>query len=187
MAGFIEHSIEHIYQRASGKRKVAPIFPPFISALLFSIVFLFIGLALRFDQWMEFPTFPAWPCNLAVGVPLFFAGLFFMNWSVFTFAKAKGTPVPVEPPPELVIDGPYAHTRNPMIGGFFIMLFGIGAFLGSVSVTFFITPGVILFMTFEIKLIEEPELEKRLGDPYKEYREKTPMFFPRLFGKISHL
>jgi protein-S-isoprenylcysteine O-methyltransferase Ste14 len=31
----------------------------------------------------------------------------------------------------------------------------------------------------ELKVIEEPELEMRLGDVYREYKKKVPMFFPR--------
>jgi protein-S-isoprenylcysteine O-methyltransferase Ste14 len=34
-----------------------------------------------------------------------------------------------------------------------------------------------------LKAIEEPELLKRLGEDYIEYRERTPMFFPG-FGII---
>jgi protein-S-isoprenylcysteine O-methyltransferase Ste14 len=35
---------------------------------------------------------------------------------------------------------------------------------------------VIAFLEF--KIIEEPELEKRLGTPYVKYKKKVPMFFP---------
>jgi protein-S-isoprenylcysteine O-methyltransferase Ste14 len=33
----------------------------------------------------------------------------------------------------------------------------------------------------EFKFIEEPELEKRLGDTYREYKRKTPMLIPKVF------
>jgi protein-S-isoprenylcysteine O-methyltransferase Ste14 len=32
----------------------------------------------------------------------------------------------------------------------------------------------------ELKAIEEPELELRLGEVYREYRKRVPMFFPCL-------
>jgi len=83
----------------------------------------------------------------------------------------------------LVENGPYAVTRNPMLTGMFFVLFGIGALLGSVCLTFLFTPGFILLMTFEVKYIEEPELEKRLGAPYVEYRRRVPMFFPRFMAR----
>ncbi len=41
----------------------------------------------------------------------------------------------------------------------------------------------IFVNVWELKAIEEPELLKRLGEDYSEYRKRTPMFFPD-FGKI---
>ena len=38
----------------------------------------------------------------------------------------------------------------------------------------------ILVNVWELKEIEEPELVKRFGDEYVEYRRRTPMFFPGL-------
>lgn len=41
-------------------------------------------------------------------------------------------------------------------------------------------PLFILVNDWELKAIEEPELLKRLGDEYAEYRRRTPMFIPGL-------
>ena len=92
----------------------------------------------------------------------------------------KGTPVPFNPPPKLVTTGPYTHVRNPMLTGLFILLFGFGALFGSVSLVFLFTPLFILVNVWELKAIEEPELGKRLGQEYFEYKKKTPMFIPKL-------
>jgi protein-S-isoprenylcysteine O-methyltransferase Ste14 len=35
----------------------------------------------------------------------------------------------------------------------------------------------------EIKYIEEPELEKRLGKDYLEYKKKVPRFIPKIKTK----
>lgn len=104
----------------------------------------------------------------------------YVIWSVIRFLKVKGTPVPINPPPKLVSTGPYAYTRNPMLTGVFFLLFGIGFFLSSFSLIFVFTPLFILANYWELKVIEEPELLKRLDDEYRIYKEKTPMFFPRL-------
>jgi len=32
----------------------------------------------------------------------------------------------------------------------------------------------------ELKYIEEPELEIRLGEPYVQYRKRVSMFFPKI-------
>jgi protein-S-isoprenylcysteine O-methyltransferase Ste14 len=95
--------------------------------------------------------------------------------------KAKGTPVPVNPPPKLVNTGPYAYARNPMLTGIFFILFGIGFIVGSPSLLFVFAPIFVVCSVLEFKCIEEPELEKRLGETYREYKRKTPILIPKLF------
>jgi protein-S-isoprenylcysteine O-methyltransferase Ste14 len=102
-----------------------------------------------------------------------------MLWSILHFIKIKGTPVPFNPPPKLVNTGPYFYVRNPMLSGVFILMFGFGILFNSISLAFIFTPLFILFNYVELKAIEEPELEKRLGKDYLEYKKNVPMFFPR--------
>lgn len=116
--------------------------------------------------------------NTAIGLPILAAGLFLALWSVLHFLRVKGTPVPFNPPPELVSTGPYAYTRNPMLTGIFIVLFGLGILLKSISLAFLYAPLFIFLNWLELKAIEEPELEKRLGKEYLEYKKRTPMFIP---------
>jgi protein-S-isoprenylcysteine O-methyltransferase Ste14 len=66
-----------------------------------------------------------------------------------------------------------------MLTGVFLILFGIGFGVNSVSLVVFFTPLYVLINVWELKKIEEPELMKRLGDEYIEYRRQTPMFIPR--------
>ena len=108
------------------------------------------------------------------------SGIAVTAWSAFHFVKVKGTPVPFNPPPKLVKTGPYRYARNPMLTGVFILLIGIGFFVSSVSLVFFFTPLFVLINVWELKQIEEPELIKRLGNEYIEYKNQTPMFLPRL-------
>jgi hypothetical protein len=37
----------------------------------------------------------------------------------------------------------------------------------------------IRYNNLELKVIEEPELEMRLGEVYREYKKRVPMFFLR--------
>jgi protein-S-isoprenylcysteine O-methyltransferase Ste14 len=64
-------------------------------------------------------------------LPLFSIAALLIGWSVAHFLKAKGTPVPFNPPPRLVDSGPYAYSRNPMLTGVFALLFGLGVLLAS--------------------------------------------------------
>jgi len=107
-------------------------------------------------------------------------GLFLVLWSISDFIKVKGTPVPFNPPPKLVTTEPYSYIRNPMLSGVFILLFGFGILFNSISLVFIFTPLFILFNFLELKTIEEPELEKRLGKNYLKYKKRVPMFIPKL-------
>ena len=113
-------------------------------------------------------------------MPPIAVGVVVTAWSAIHFLKVEGTPVPFNPPPRVVKSGPYRYARNPMVTGVFILLFGIGLAVDSVSLVCFFTPLYVLINVWELKQIEEPELVKRLGDEYVEYRKRTPMFLPGL-------
>ncbi|MEI7591262.1 MAG: hypothetical protein WCJ49_08155, partial [Deltaproteobacteria bacterium] len=65
----------------------------------------------------------------------------------------------------------------------FFLLFGIGIFLNSISLIFVFTP-IFIFVTYIfLKYIEEPELEKRFGTEYLQYKKEVPMFMPRIYKR----
>ncbi len=43
-------------------------------------------------------------------------------------------------------------------------------------------PVFVVFNVFELKLVEEPELERRFGENYIEYKRRVPMFVPTVVG-----
>lgn len=148
------------------------------------IVFL-IGVSLYLDKSLGFGGWLSLPLRLPISVLLSGSGTFLVVWSVTNFFMAKGTPVPFNPPPVLVDTGPYARSRNPMLAGVFLILFGTGVFLKSISLTFLVTPLFILVMVLELKTVEEPELVRRLGEEYVTYRQRVPMFFPGIRKKTK--
>ena len=149
----------------------------FIFFLSFNIGF--IALALWLDKLLKLPGILPSPWEKIIAAPLIFIGLFFMIWSVGNFLKARGTPVPFNPPKILVIAGPYAYSRNPMMTGLFGLLFGLGVLWNSIMLTFVITPLIVAISVMELKKVEEPELEERFGNDYLEYKKRVPMFVPR--------
>jgi len=175
--------IETFYNIATGSRKIRNFFTP-LGAFFYGLLGLvFVAVALNIDRLIGITSIFSNPLNIILSLPVFSLALFLIGWSVQNFLKAKGTPVPFNPPPILVTTGPYAYTRNPMLTGVFSLLFGFGVFFGSISLLIVFTPLFIVVNFWELKSIEEPELEKRLGEEYIEYRERTPMFFPG-FGII---
>ncbi|HOD29920.1 MAG TPA: isoprenylcysteine carboxylmethyltransferase family protein [Syntrophales bacterium] len=173
--------VDFIYRVVTGARPIRIIFMPIFAAFFLCILLLTIFLALKLDDYFNLSGPLGYPLNYILSVPLVAIGAFLWIWSVLHFAKAKGTPVPISPPPKLVDTGPYAYARNPMLSGVFLMLFGIGFMAGSPSLVFVFTPIFVVVSVLEFKFIEEPELEKRLGDPYREYKRKTPMLIPKVF------
>lgn len=177
----INKLIDTIYNIATGSKKIRLILAP-LGAILFIVIvlLLFIVLPIQLDGILNLPQFLNQTYRIVVSIPLCATGTFLWLWSLIHFLRVRGTPVPLSPPPTLVTTGPYAHVRNPMLTGVFILMIGFGILVGSISITFIAAPCFIVLSTFELKMIEEPELEKRLGKEYVEYKKKVPMFIPRI-------
>ena len=176
--GFKTRWIDFLYKVATGSRKFRNLLTP-VGAIFFGLfTTLFVVAALLVDKFLNLPHLVPGSLNISLSLPVILCGLFLIGWSAFQFLKEKGTPVPFNPPPRLVTKGPFAFVRNPMITGVFILLLGLGILIRSVSLVFLFTPLFILFNYWELKAIEEPELVKRLGDEYVDYRKRTPMFIP---------
>ena len=116
----------------------------------------------------------------ALGLALLGAGLVLFVASVRRFAsEGTGTLAPWDPPPVFVVHGPYQFVRNPMISGVILLLFGEALVLRSPAHGAWAAAFVVLNV-FHIPLVEEPRLERRFGDPYREYRRHVRRFLPRL-------
>jgi protein-S-isoprenylcysteine O-methyltransferase Ste14 len=172
--------INFLYNVSTGTKKVRNLLTPIGIIIFGTFIFLFVFAALYIDNILNLPKLNLNEWNIVISTSLIIFGLFYVIWSVIHFLKVKGTPVPVNPPPKLVSTGPYAYTRNPMLTGIFSLMFGIGFWISSFSLIVIFTPLFILANSLELKLIEEPELEKRLGEKYVEYKKRTPMFIPGL-------
>lgn len=177
--------IDLFYRTASGTKNIRTLLTP-VGMLVFALfVSMFVFVAVQVDILMKFPKFLSFPLNLILSIPMLSFGLFMIGWSMYNFFKVKGTPVPFNPPPVLVDTGPYAVTRNPMLTGVFFFLFGLGFLFSSLSLVLFFAPLFVLAMALELKAIEEPELTKRLGEQYLDYKSRTPMFFPSFKGLVN--
>ena len=169
-----------IFNVVTGSRKMRMLLTPATALSFFIVSSLLVLASWALDRAIGLPIFPSCPFNIFMGIPLFCIGLFIVFLCAAGFARAKGTPVPFSPPPVLVSSGFYSYVRHPMMSGVYLTMFGLGIFLQSIIVTFIFTPVFILLSVLEIKMIEEPELEMRLGKVYLDYKKKTPMFIPKL-------
>ncbi|MBB4956084.1 protein-S-isoprenylcysteine O-methyltransferase Ste14 [Agrobacterium vitis] len=79
---------------------------------------------------------------------------------------------------DLISDGPYSLCRNPLYVGSILAAFGIG--LQTEMVSFAIFCGVICWAVFHVVVKrEERYLLVEFGEPYQQYLEKNPRFWPR--------
>lgn len=175
---FLNQWINFLHRAATGTKRTRTLLTPIGMMIFGTFTALFVVAAILIDKLLNLPRLLPEGARLSVSIPLIVIGLSVTAWAVFHFLKVQGTPVPFNPPPKVVNTGPYRLTRNPMLTGVFLFLFGIGLCVNSFSLVFFFTPLYVLVNVYEIKKIEEPELIKRLGDEYIEYRKHTPMFIP---------
>ncbi len=180
MKEFREWIINLIYKGATGKKRIRMILTPLVGFIFFCIVLFLVLLSFYLDHLWGVPAFISKPFSIAVSMPFLILGSSLWLWCAVKFLKTKGTPVPINPPPKLVTGGPYAYSRNPMMTGLFMVMAGIGILFGSITLTFIMTPLFVLMSILEFKYIEEPELEKRFGQEYREYKERTPIIIPRI-------
>jgi len=104
----------------------------------------------------------------ALGVALTVAGIGLMGAAAGLFRKTGQDPKPWEPAPELIIEGIYNYTRNPMYVAFGALQAGIGFLFGSV------TPAVLVPITWWIIYLiairhEEVYLRGKFGGDYEAY------------------
>lgn len=115
-----------------------------------------------------------------VGLALFTVGLVLMVGSIRRFAnEGRGTLAPWDPPRALVLHGLYRYVRNPMISGVIFVLFGEALVLLSPAHGVWALVFLVANLIY-IPLVEEPQLERRFGESYREYRRHVRRFLPRL-------
>jgi protein-S-isoprenylcysteine O-methyltransferase Ste14 len=118
--------------------------------------------------------------ELLAGLLIIALGLYMMARTFLSFFQiGKGTLAPWDPPHKLVIVGMYAHVRNPMILGVITVVVGESLALASLSIFLFAVFAFVLNTVYFI-FSEEPGLEKRFGEEYREYKRNVPRWLPRL-------
>lgn len=170
---------DYFHAVATGPRQRRQRLTPF-GLLIFggSLAIVVVG-GLQTDQWLDLPDLAPGVIGLTAGSVFLASGGFLCAWCVASFFRARGTPVPMNPPEELIVGGPYAWVRNPMLTGVFLALVGLGLLLHSVGLSLIWTPVYASVHAAELKWVEEPELARRFGAAYEDYREAVPMFIPR--------
>jgi protein-S-isoprenylcysteine O-methyltransferase Ste14 len=113
--------------------------------------------------------YPAWP-----GIGVCFLGASLRYWAS-GYLRKDSRPA---------VGGPYSFVRNPLYLGTYLMAVGVAlslenwVLLGSVTVLFAVIYHYII-------LDEETKLRKMFKDPYLDYCQIVPRFFPRIWLPFS--
>lgn len=116
---------------------------------------------------------------LFAGSILVLIGLMIMVVCISSFIRiGRGTLAPWSPTKKLVVRGLYRYVRNPMILGVLIVLLGEALGLKSQNILIWAASFFVINTIYFI-VYEEPDLEDRFGDEYREYKKHVSRWLPR--------
>ena len=138
-------------------------FPP---PILFLIGF---GAAWLLDDQVPLP-FPGVGrvVMVSAGVMVLITGLCVMIWGIAMFRKAMTAIFPNQPANELVTDGAYRYTRNPMYVGFTLVFIG-AAFIRDSMWPLILLPLILGLLYLLVIRREEAYLADAFGEQYAAY------------------
>lgn len=175
--GIFEKMANFLLSMATGEGKIRWMLTPLIAFFFLCFLTLFFLASFALDRWLRLPSLIYLPWTLIAGIILLVPGAVLYFWTIILFAMARGTPVPINPPQRLVVSGPYAFSRNPMMLSVYLLFFAVGLFTGSFALTLIFTPLLIILMTIYVKKVEERELELQFGEEYLDYKRQVGMYF----------
>ena len=115
-----------------------------------------------------------------LAIPLWLIGSLIILWCFWDFTfKGRGTPVPMDPPKELVVTGFYRYVRNPIYVGVLLIFLGHFLWFGYWALLIY---AVFAFIGvhFFVVLYEEPTLKRKFGAAYEDYLKRVPRWIPKV-------
>lgn len=111
---------------------------------------------------------------MAIGYAIVFAGATMAaeGWRIIHYTRNLG---------RLATHGIYARVRHPQYTGLFLIVFGEGIIHWPTIVSVAAFPIIVAAYTLLARK-EERQMLLEFGDAYEEYRQRVPMFIPRLDG-----
>ncbi|HLO32350.1 MAG TPA: isoprenylcysteine carboxylmethyltransferase family protein [Anaerolineales bacterium] len=115
-----------------------------------------------------------------LAIPMWLIGGLMVLWCFWDFTfTGRGTPVPMDPPKELVATGLYRYVRNPIYVGVLSIFLGHFLWFGYWALLTYTVAAFIGVHSFVV-LYEEPNLKRKFGAAYEDYLKKVPRWLPKL-------
>jgi len=139
------------------------------------------------DRLLHWPSLPGRALSWTLGAILILAGLSLVKaaWQSL-WRLGHGHPQEafghrlLPATQKVVIEGPYAYTRNPMVFGFLMNLLGIFLLFHSLSALILLYPFICAGAVLYLKKVEEPRLIRRFGQDYLDYQKRVSFLIPRV-------
>ena len=106
--------------------------------------------------------------RLLIGFVVAFAGFAFMGWGFLHFASVGTSANTAMPASQLVRQGAFAISRNPMYVGFVAILLGLGIAINSLPLIFS-APVMFVYLDRYVIRREEGYLQQSFGSDYAAY------------------
>ena len=157
------------WQSKEGGARVS--FPP---PLVF-LISIFLGIV--FQRTVKPLTIPiGWQLRVPGGLVFIAAAICFLVPALVLFKRTGQHPRPWEPTPELIPNGPYRFSRNPMYVAMTLLVLGLGIALNDLWVSL-LAPVALLAVHFIAVLPEERYLAEKFGESYRGYVGRVRRYF----------
>lgn len=146
-------------------------FPPplvFLAAIIAGVIVQRMSIPLSFSV--------AAGIRIAGGVLVLACGVGIVLSARIWFTRTGQNPIPWKPTPELILQGPYRFTRNPMYVGITLFVIGLGLTLNNLWISLFAAPA-LLAVHFIAVLPEERYLTEKFGEGYRSFLVRVRRYF----------
>jgi protein-S-isoprenylcysteine O-methyltransferase Ste14 len=147
------------------------------------IISLFYPGLTHLDELIGVERLPWRVVFLVAGIVLVLPGLYFLAASNKSLRALGSGANAFHLTKHIVEADVYKYTRNPMSLGYYLFSLGVGFVSGSTLLTLYVIFGLVPAHLFFLRFFEELELELRLGESYKVYKQKTPFLIPTISAK----
>ena len=150
------------------------------STRIFNIISVIIGLSTP-AIFIVFPllqqAFIDSKVLFAIGICIAGFGIAFRQYSIFVLGEYFRTTVEVNKNHKVIQSGPYKIVRHPSYSGFIVFFIGYGLLSQNIVCTLITFLPSVFALLYRIN-IEEKEMERVIGDEYRNYAKTTKRLIP---------
>ncbi len=127
------------------------------------------------DRWLPLPL-PARGISMALGAALVFVSFLLARFAFRQFSRHANPVPPNRPVNDLMLDGPFRFTRNPLYLALALLQAGVGLIAGNAWILLMLAPA-LLYVRFFVIAREEAYLARRFGQSYLDYQARVRRWF----------